>query len=656
MYKIKYLKYKNKYIEFKKQLGGSTSKHSAAGGSNIHVFCKAIGCKTCILPTQTEHPCFICKTRDSNHLRMMCPLALAGCQTPGCTRKTGLWVCMECGFIGCGRLGHGNKHAENHYKTIGNSTTHNKMIEIATQKVWDYNPPFNKFMGILSNNAINFDWGREIIENKDIIETGKITSSTISIIWNGKLLCGLRGVGAPKNPSDKPTDKYYGYVYTQGGSIDDGETPLDTAIREAKEEAGIDISLYHDYIKTLGTNYEQGRIDFYCIIPNEYPQPIVKGPEYESQWEILQVNNLAEMFESDMILNTGLSWVSIDKLVASEEEIVKNSPSIKNLKKIIASDVQLFFERPSDTEMTLYIAGDKASVGKSSVCYGILSTLVDIYHIDPRKLAYIKPVTQSESDTLITKYCETVGIDCVGKGPVIFYSGFTRAFLKGETKNTDELKQEIVDAVNRIKRGKTLTIIDGVGYPAVGSICGISNAVVASLLKSPVLLVGKNGVGDAVDSFNLNRIYFESCCVKVLGSIFNKFEMSGYYSLESCKETIDLYFRNFPQYTTYGYIPKMENIPPPPIKDSTNLLEKDSNKELEDLFKKELTSVFSNRINIMKLLNDIHYYHSSSSNSNSSSSNNSSNSSNNNSSNSSSSSRVVKTREEIENKEVECKA
>jgi hypothetical protein len=45
---------------------------------------------------------------------------------------------------------------------------------------------------------------------------------------------------------------------------------------------------------------------------------------------------------------------------------------------------------------------------------------------------------------------------------------------------------------------------------------------VAQALNSPVLLIGKPGVGDAVDSYNLNRIFFESFGVRVLGGIFNK--------------------------------------------------------------------------------------------------------------------------------------
>ena len=37
----------------------------------------------------------------------------------------------------------------------------------------------------------------------------------------------------------------------------------------------------------------------------------------------------------------------------------------------------------------------------------------------------------------------------------------------------------------------------------------MSNAAVAAAIGAPVLLVGKKGVGDAVDSFNINRTYME---------------------------------------------------------------------------------------------------------------------------------------------------
>jgi cobyrinic acid a,c-diamide synthase len=103
-----------------------------------------------------------------------------------------------------------------------------------------------------------------------------------------------------------------------------------------------------------------------------------------------------------------------------------------------------------------------------------------------------------------------------------------------------------------------LVIVDGVGYPSVGSICNVSNGHVARALRAPVLLVGKSGVGDAVDSFNLNAAYFESFGVQVLGGIFNKISLDGFYNVQACKEAVTSYFRQFKSWQMpYGFVPIM---------------------------------------------------------------------------------------------------
>eukprot|EP00953_Heterococcus_sp_UTEX-ZZ885_P022597 12494-Heterococcus_DN1.PRE.2 len=103
--------------------------------------------------------------------------------------------------------------------------------------------------------------------------------------------------------------------------------------------------------------------------------------------------------------------------------------------------------------------------------------------------------------------------------------------------------------------GKRVVIVDGVGYPAVGSICGVSNAHIARALNIPVVLVGKSGVGDAVDSYNLNACFFEAHGVRVLGGIFNKLPLDGYYSLHNCKQAVEQYFTNLNKGLPYGFIP-----------------------------------------------------------------------------------------------------
>jgi hypothetical protein len=44
-----------------------------------------------------------------------------------------------------------------------------------------------------------------------------------------------------------------------------------------------------------------------------------------------------------------------------------------------------------------------------------------------------------------------------------------------------------------------------VGFPAVGSVVGVSNVEVAKASRAPVVVVGKSGVGGAIDAYTLNR-------------------------------------------------------------------------------------------------------------------------------------------------------
>ena len=130
--------------------------------------------------------------------------------------------------------------------------------------------------------------------------------------------------------------------------------------------------------------------------------------------------------------------------------------------------------------------------------------------------------------------------------------------------------------MDRIARGKRIVLVDGVGFPAVGSICGTSNAAVATACGYPlddietrrpigVILVGGSGVGAAVDAFNLNAAYFEQSNVPVMGGIFNKLPDSGFYSRENCKEQISAYFRQSVEQVEkgrrpFGFVPIFPRI------------------------------------------------------------------------------------------------
>lgn len=236
--------------------------------------------------------------------------------------------------------------------------------------------------------------------------------------------------------------------------------------------------------------------------------------------------------------------------------------------------------------LRIFIAGDRSSVGKSSVCLGLLGTLIEYFGYEPNQLAYIKPATQCEATQLVQKYCDKIGIECRPIGPLVYYKGFTRAFLAGETGETSEsLLQQCGNAVDQIAYAKQIVFVDGVGFPAVGSICGTDNASVAKACGYPmsdnsndnnnsqqqprypmgVVLVGGSGVGAAVDSFNLNATYFEQANVPVLGGIFNKLSLEGFYSLENCRSQVRRYFTQSSKQQqlrrqAFGFIPEFSAL------------------------------------------------------------------------------------------------
>ena len=228
----------------------------------------------------------------------------------------------------------------------------------------------------------------------------------------------------------------------------------------------------------------------------------------------------------------------------------------------------------SASAIRIFVAGDRSSVGKSSVCLGILGSLVRKFGYSPSSLAYIKPATQCEAPQLVEAYCDSVGIACNAVGPLVYYKGFTRAFLAGETgQTTQDLLADCGQAVDAIAKGKRIVLVDGVGFPAVGSICGTDNASVAKACGYPsstisdnddnsskrhppgVIVVGGSGVGAAVDAFNLNATYFEAGQVPVMGGIFNKLATEGYYSLENCKQQLTAYFQQNEHQQRHGRIP-----------------------------------------------------------------------------------------------------
>jgi len=119
---------------------------------------------------------------------------------------------------------------------------------------------------------------------KKLHEVGKlIVACETYIVHNGNVLMHKRAEDKKKFP---------GYWLGPGGHVDEGENVFATAIREVKEEAGVDISAKDIKLKVLAFHHHIDRDEvwmeylFRATIPSQ--QKVTSNHEGESKWIPLQ--------------------------------------------------------------------------------------------------------------------------------------------------------------------------------------------------------------------------------------------------------------------------------------------------------------------------------------------------------------------------------
>ena len=183
------------------------------------------------------------------------------------------------------------------------------------------------------------------------------------------------------------------------------------------------------------------------------------------------------------------------------------------------------------TTKYIYVMGSESGAGKSTVCLGILAQLL-ASGLAPNQLAYIKPVTQCIAKQTVTLFCEQTKIPYRDIGDLIFKKGFSRNFIDGLTKHSDELMADVLASILGLGKDKEVVIIDGVGDPSVGSVVGVSNADVALSLPCSVIFVGKPGIGAAIDNTVLCVSFMQHKGLTNIGLIYNKIPLSTFSEIK----------------------------------------------------------------------------------------------------------------------------
>jgi len=208
--------------------------------------------------------------------------------------------------------------------------------------------------------------------------------------------------------------------------------------------------------------------------------------------------------------------------------------------------------RDGRVQRPIFVAATKQHIGKTSVSMALLSGLQKRFD----KVGFIKPVgqqhvpVQSSRDVeicvdkdvcLMKERFNLDHIDYEDMSPVIIPRGYTKKFIEGKITYEDQL-DKINNSFRKVNNASDVVLCEGTGHCAVGSIVGVNNAKVASMIGADMVLVANGGLGSAFDELELNRVLCQQYGVRIAGVVLNKVLQSKYeqtqtYMAKALKET-----------------------------------------------------------------------------------------------------------------------
>ena len=173
----------------------------------------------------------------------------------------------------------------------------------------------------------------------------------------------------------------------------------------------------------------------------------------------------------------------------------------------------------------IFLSSIHQNAGKTTISIGLYKALAN----RGLKTAFIKPIGQqvvSVDGSDVDKDSFLIGkVFCGGRNlkdmsPVTIGRGYTEKYIFNPHK--DKIQDDIFNAFNKLSKGKDAIIVEGTGHAGVGSVIDFSNADVASLLGSKVIIISEGGIGKSIDEIMLNKALFDLKEREILGVIVNK--------------------------------------------------------------------------------------------------------------------------------------
>lgn len=175
---------------------------------------------------------------------------------------------------------------------------------------------------------------------------------------------------------------------------------------------------------------------------------------------------------------------------------------------------------------SIYVAASSQHVGKTTTTLGLVSAFLQ----KELNVGYCKPVGQKfldiekirvDKDTLLFADLINFKIRPEVHSPIILGKGATEKIIENPELKLG-IEDELLKARKILEDNCELVVYEGTGHPGVGSIGGVSNARVAKIMDSHVILIIEGGIGSTIDKLNMCLSLFREEKVPILGVIVNK--------------------------------------------------------------------------------------------------------------------------------------
>ncbi len=184
----------------------------------------------------------------------------------------------------------------------------------------------------------------------------------------------------------------------------------------------------------------------------------------------------------------------------------------------------------------IFLSSIHQNAGKTTISLGLFKALKD----RKQQISFMKPVGQQVVPVgkhSIDKDSYLIGevFQCRRRfkdmSPVTIGKGDTQKYILNPDK--EKIRDSIEKAFKSLIKDRTAIIVEGTGHAGVGSVIDFSNADVAQLLGSKVIIISEGGIGKSIDEIILNKALFDLKGVEVLGIIVNKVLIDKYEKVKS---------------------------------------------------------------------------------------------------------------------------